>query len=650
MRKSLPHRILRAVAPSTRTLRATLAIYFFPIAILPVVFISYYATRTFERSAKDTIIQTARIEKDSFIESLQQLEKDILNDARAHAKRRDIRLAVGNKDNSSLNRITRAMRDGLQVRVFSLSGKHLYSRNAQSAPAYISQGGLKEVKRRGSSFDRYFSAEGIRFVSRILIQSPYQVYGILEEEYVFGTADLKRVKEARQIDIVLVDTDMTAVAGSFALSPDIVKSITQEEFRSTIQGAEEPSYLNLGDDRFASFLFTLPSGSKKDKPFGNFALFLSMTTTDAIISKLKFAMISISALLVLTATLLIFMVSRSLVRPIETLVFAMKRMKTGRTEQIQAMDSAYEVEYLIRSYNEMARNISGTKRTLEERLIELHKANKEIKDTQDTLIQSAKMISLGELVAGVAHELNNPIGFIYSNMNHLKEYANKLQTIIHEYQAQKGSLPEEERKRIEALERDLEIEYILTDMVELTESCLDGANRTKEIVMGLRTFSRMDEANFKPSDLHEGLRSTIRLVASDYKDRVSIHEQYGELPLVECSISQLNQVFMNLISNGAQAIGKTGDIWVRTRTQDNFVVIEIEDNGRGMPSAVQKKIFDPFFTTKQVGEGTGLGLSIAYGLIQKHGGQISVSSKEGRGTKFTILLPIRQSLGGAATA
>jgi len=189
--------------------------------------------------------------------------------------------------------------------------------------------------------------------------------------------------------------------------------------------------------------------------------------------------------------------------------------------------------------------------------------------------------------------------------------------------------------------KEFEIEYILADLRELTKSCVDGAERVKEIVLGLRTFSRTaDETDFRKVDIKEALASTVKLVIAKYKDRVTVHEEFGEIPPVDCNLSQINQVFVNLISNAAQAIPNHGDIWIKTRTHNRWVIIEVSDNGSGMPEEVRQKIFDPFFTTKEVGHGTGLGLSIAYGLVEKHGGKIEVQSKEGKGTIFEVWLPI----------
>lgn len=630
--------------PGTRSLRSTLAIYFIPITVIPALFLSYYSSWLFENSTRDNLISRARVEREAIVAELTDFEKKLVADARVHARSSSLVRAMRDQSRGRLRAIANRYRKHLQVRFYSPAGRFLVSRDtADEQIPYISKKGLFAVKSRGFTVDKFFVDTGIKFVMRALLQDEYSLHGIIEEEYVFTNRDLGAIKGVRQVDLVLLNRDMNAVAASFALSQDAVKSISKAAFRSSFQAAQEPVPVRVGDSRFAAFLYDLTGPDGKKRGWGHFAVFLSMNATDALIGKINWAMVYVTALLVLVASLLIFIFSRRLVSPIEDIVYGMKQLKSGRMEQIPDVTSTYEIEYLVRSFNEMSRNIEAAKRTLELKLEELRRANLEIKNTQSTLIQSAKMISLGQLVAGVAHELNNPIAFIYSNMLHLTEYVEKLKEIVRAYREAQAALPESERKRLKDLEQTLEIDYILEDMVELTRSCVDGANRTKDIVLGLRTFSRMEESRFQVADIHDGLSNTVRLLVTEFKDRITIHKDFGSLPSVECSLSQLNQVFMNLISNAAQAIPEKGDIWIRTRRQGDFVEIDIEDNGAGIPPDALEKIFDPFYTTKKVGEGTGLGLSIAYGLIQKHGGSIDVDSQVGEGTLFRIRLPVRQT-------
>ena len=636
-------KLMSRFRPGTRSLKTTLAVYFVPISVLPALFISVYATQLLENSTKETLIRKARGEREAIVAELVEFERALVSQARSHARRGSLLRATRYENPRSIKNAVSSFRDRLQTRVYDLSGRFLAQRYEEDKQvAYISRPGLALVKRKGITVNRYFTENALTFVIRVLLKDQSRVYGVLEEQYDFSQKDLAEIKQKRGVDFVLLNKELQAVAASFALSDEAVKSISGAAFQSTFEAGQEPVFVPLGDSRYAAFLYEMPEPFRKQRGWGHFAVFLSMTASDAIISKLKLAMVYVTALLILVAALLIFIFTRRVVKPIEALVFAMKRAKLGRTEQIEAVDAPYEVEYLVRSFNEMAQNISAAKKILEQKLEELRQANQEIKNTQTTLVQSAKMISLGQLVAGVAHELNNPIAFIYSNMLHLTEYVEKLKVIISEYRALQKELPEELSARIKGMERDLDIDYILADMIDLTKSCVDGANRTKEIVLGLRTFSRMEESSFKESDLRDGLISTIKLLVTEFKDRVTIHNEFDEVPLVECSLSQMNQVFMNLISNAAHAIEGRGDIWVRLFQEGQFVVVEIEDNGKGIPADTLEKIFDPFFTTKTVGEGTGLGLSIAYGLIQKHNGDIQVKSRVNQGTKFTIRLPLRQ--------
>jgi two-component system NtrC family sensor kinase len=287
------------------------------------------------------------------------------------------------------------------------------------------------------------------------------------------------------------------------------------------------------------------------------------------------------------------------------------------------------VGLLVESFNEMSRKISEGRNELEQKL-------EELKNTQATLIHSAKMASLGQLVAGVAHELNNPIGFIYSNIAHLREYIEKLQKV--------WITAEKYPDKLEKVKKEVDYNYIMEDLPKLISSCEDGARRTRDIVLGLRNFSRLDEALLKRVDLKEGMQNTIKLLASELKNRITVHEEYGEVSQVKCYASQLNQVFMNIISNAAQAIEKDGEIWIKTWQSGKFAYISIKDSGPGIPKDAMDKIFDPFFTTKPVGKGTGLGLSISYGIVQKHGGSIEVNgevNKEtGDGTEFIVKVPV----------
>ncbi len=269
----------------------------------------------------------------------------------------------------------------------------------------------------------------------------------------------------------------------------------------------------------------------------------------------------------------------------------------------------------------------------------LQQLYKDLKNTQAQLVQSEKMAGLGQLVAGVAHELNNPISYIYANMKELDDYISAITDLLSLFQ----NPPDQEselHRAIDALRTRYDFEFIQSDIQSLINESVEGSQRVKNVVLNLRNFSRLDEAESKLADLHEGLDSTLLLLNNEIKNRITIHKKYGVLPKIYCRPGNLNQVFMNLLLNAIQAIEGNGNIWIKTRKLKNTVEIIIQDDGKGIPKNYHKKIFDPFFTTKPVGKGTGLGLSISYQIVQEHRGKIDFTSQEARGTRFKIELPM----------
>ena len=268
----------------------------------------------------------------------------------------------------------------------------------------------------------------------------------------------------------------------------------------------------------------------------------------------------------------------------------------------------------------------------------LKRAMDERKMLESQLVQSAKMASLGELVAGIAHELNNPLGFIYANLGNLKKFYAKILGLLETYEGLE--LSEEDRAGIKQKQEEINYEYLKTRIEQMIDRSAVGADRMKKIIMDLKSFSRLDSAAFAESDINEAIEITLGIMTNEYKNRVEITRKFGDLPLVECYIAKLNQVFMNLIVNACHAIEGEGEIIIETAIENDMVRIEVSDNGKGIPEDVADKIFDPFFTTKPVGVGTGLGLSVSHGIIKQHKGEISVKSKVGEGSTFTIIFPM----------
>jgi signal transduction histidine kinase/ligand-binding sensor domain-containing protein len=265
-----------------------------------------------------------------------------------------------------------------------------------------------------------------------------------------------------------------------------------------------------------------------------------------------------------------------------------------------------------------------------------------LKHTQTQLVQSEKMASLGQLTAGVAHEINNPINFVSAGIDSLEANYNDLHELLEKLNSLKAgedntALLEE----VEKLKKEIELDYLLEEIPQLLQSIKTGASRTTEIVKSLKNFTRLDEDNLKLANLHEGLDSTLVILRNQLNEKVKIVREYdASLPLVQCYPGQLNQVFMNIINNAIQAVEEEGEIWIATALEGEQVVIKIKDTGIGMSQEVKSRIFEPFFTTKDVGEGTGLGLSISYSIIEKHKGTITVESAAGKGTEFIIRLPL----------
>lgn len=265
-----------------------------------------------------------------------------------------------------------------------------------------------------------------------------------------------------------------------------------------------------------------------------------------------------------------------------------------------------------------------------------------LREAHDQLLQSEKMASIGQLAAGVAHEINNPIGFVNSNMSTLSRYVDTLLSVVHAYneavmQAAPGTAL---AARIDAINQEADLGFLKEDIGDLVRESQDGLTRVKDIVQSLRDFSHVGETDWHFADLHAGIESTLNIVANEIKYKAVVERRYGQLPEVKCLPSQLNQVFMNLLVNAGHAIRERGVITIATGVDGDWVWIAIGDTGCGIPPENMNRIFEPFFTTKPIGSGTGLGLSLSYSIVSKHGGRIEVDSTPGVGTTFTVRLPI----------
>lgn len=316
------------------------------------------------------------------------------------------------------------------------------------------------------------------------------------------------------------------------------------------------------------------------------------------------------------------------------------------SDEAELYRRAYERERDARKAAEQV--VEDTTRELYLKNQKLEESLKQLKDQQRVLVQNEKLAMLGTLAAGIAHEINNPMAFVHANLESLADYLEPYQELV-EKQARALDLPADQQAAAkEAIAKHIksaDLEFFQQELPDLMADTREGLERVREIVGNLRTFARTHTQERRSADLVAGIQSTLKLLNSQFRTDVIIQQSLQPLPMVNCNLSELNQVFLNLLVNAGHAVEarKGATISIATRATKKQVYIEIADNGCGMSEAVKEQIFVPFFTTKPVGKGTGMGMSIAYGIIADHGGEIEVESEEGVGTKFTITLPIEGS-------
>jgi len=289
---------------------------------------------------------------------------------------------------------------------------------------------------------------------------------------------------------------------------------------------------------------------------------------------------------------------------------------------------------------ELSDQLAVTNQKLEGTLLQLERTHAELKAVQTQLVQSEKMRALGQMVAGVAHEINNPAAFVTSNLEYLARLVPALHQMYMAYAALKPSADEQQRSAIQAAEKAADIEHLWQDLPDVVTESLQGIRTITDIVLSLRNFARLDEAELKEVNVNDGLRSSLNIVRALNKDRIAFSTDFGDVPQLLCRPGQLNQVFLNLLTNAADAIENTGAIWVQSRCVDSEVVITVQDTGKGMAADIITRLGEPFFTTKPIGSGMGLGLAISYGIIAGLQGRLRFESKVGMGTSAIVALPI----------
>ncbi|MEA5577207.1 ATP-binding protein [Anabaena sp. UHCC 0451] len=431
----------------------------------------------------------------------------------------------------------------------------------------------------------------------------------------------------------------------------------------------EPEYINLNIEfeQLAEQLNQITKNADAQKDEAN----ISFDKAKKLRIQIIFSSILLSSII---AAALAFFTTKLITHPLQTVTNTARKITEESNFQLRAnVSSNDEVGTLATSLNrlvewvgdytqqlefirqtleqrveERTQELQQAQRTLEqrvkERTQELQLALQDLKDTQAQLIQTEKMSSLGEMVAGIAHEINNPVNFIYGNIQCAENYLQDLISLLNLYQQQ---YPDNNGIIDDKID-EIDLEFLTEDLSKLLFSMKVGSQRIRGIVLSLRNFSRLDEAEMKDVDIHEGIDNTLLILNHRLNQEIQVIKKYSDLPLIDCYAAQLNQVFMNIISNAIDALReakKPGNQEIVIETipvDDKYIKVRIEDNGTGILPEIINKLFDPFFTTKPVGKGTGLGLSICYQIIEKHQGKIEVNSTVGEGTEFVIILPIKQ--------
>lgn len=637
---------LKRKAPR-RSLRTILIIWFLLFSIVPLGFVTWYSIRKFEKAINNELaerlsgnVREFNIVFSDYLSLLQSKKEKYIKDA-------NFLYHLNVTESSVLRSLTNhwiKQEISSSITIFNREGRMLVSafrdekseiRNfiPNSGDAYFLSDKLISHLKSEKEY-AYVELKEKQKISLILLSrvsaSNGKIIGYIEQVLDLDKNFLYKLKSKMKLEVMILKSDGTFIIGSH---PDFYL-YKNDFFKQFFKNTKDTNFeLNVRNDSYGFFIYPMDWGNSSF----NIALGASKEGTRSLLKNINYAFATVLAAVILLLFVTIIITSNWVLKPLYELVDVLHSFEIQEQAITIPVKNDTEIGLLTESFNEMSKKIWQARNELKNKITELEKTNKELKDAQAKLVHSSKMISLGQLVAGVAHELNNPIGFIYSNMSHLREYSDKLIRLI--------KIAEANPNELEKFKNEFEFDYIIKDMPKLISSCEDGARRTKDIVIGLRNFSRLEDSKLKEIDIIESIETSLNLLHGELKNRIIVHKQYGYLPKVYCHASEVNQVFMNILSNAAQAIDGPGNIWINTSfhkgitNKDDRVIISIQDSGKGIDPKNLEKIFDPFFTTKGIGQGTGLGLSISYGIIQNHGGDIQVKSEVGVGTEFLISLP-----------
>ncbi len=627
-----------------KSLRTMLIVQLIVFSVVPLAFLLGFSLAKYKSALDDELQQRLFANRREIRIILQGFQDSLVERNRTHATDKRLGYFLSANQINKARDLARTWMQGHfahQMSIYNEDGRQEISiyrdangniqrrRDREGKDVYLSKRFLEETKGKEDRSLADFSSKGtLDLIAFSKVRGRgNEVVGYIEEIFKLDAGYLEALKNRLGVEaffysangqnIVTSHEDLAQYKEGFFL--DKFKSDGSDLFEISIRN--EPFGFNIYPLSWGENDFYLGIGASKG-------------TVKEVLRDVYYAFFSVVSIVVILLVILSFFISKIILKPLNDLVESIQSMSFESDPVEIPVKSETELGLLTESFNLMTKRVHNAQKEAKANIAKLEKANKEITETQTKLVHAAKMAGLGQLVAGIAHELNNPISFIYSNMTHLRDYSEKVIKLVKQADKKVDLTKEKEAA---------EFDYIVKDLPKLIQSCEEGARRTRDIVLGLRSFSRLEEAKIKEVDIHEGLDSTLSLLEGELKSRVKIIKNYSDLPKVLCYPSQLNQVFMNILSNAAHAIeGDSGSITISTKlTTKNRVQISIKDTGKGMPQEVADKIFEPFFTTKDLSKGTGLGMSISYGIIQKHGGDIAVTSVPGRGTEFVITLPMR---------
>jgi two-component system NtrC family sensor kinase len=623
-----------------KSLRAMLTLWFLIFSLVPLTFITGYSLVQFEKVFSDEMLKRLN---DNFIvitKSIDELKNYLKTSSDLHASDDALVFNISTKNIPNLKKMSSDwLNAGYldQISLFSQDGQLIVAFKKDDDGFIINDLQLE----KGDMFLTDALMTSIKEQKHVIVSdiNPKTGFDLIAYSTVMGKKNniagfvqetiridqkfIENLKKRFNLDLIVLNQDYKPIISTV---PDFLLVDSSQFSKGE---AANVKFITLESKSGAYSL--LIKSFEKDQANIKIGLASAKTEITAATKRINKIVFSVVGMVILFILLALWFVSRSMIKPLTQLMNAVKKLESGESDAYIANDSESEIGELTKSFNNMSRKVTKAQADLTAKVKELEEANKDLQEAQAQLVHSAKMGSLGQVVAGVAHELNNPIGFIYSNMGVLKDYIDRLSDLV--------ETAEKNPNNLEKAKKENDYEYMIEDLPRLIQSCQDGAKRVRDIVLNLKNFSRSDELERKEYNLEEGLDSTLQILKSEFKN-IAVHKDYGKIPDIYCYAGQINQVFMNILTNAIQAIDGKGDIWIKTEQKGLEIHISIKDSGKGIPVEIQEKIFDPFFTTKPVGQGTGLGLSISYGIIQKHNGQIIVESKPGKGTEFILILPL----------